>query len=79
MDVNRFEGKLGDSVHLIARWVVVDGKEEKVRMIRKSRITEPIKKDGENRFNALVAAESRAVATLAEEIAREIDKLQEKR
>lgn len=79
IDVNRFEGKLGDEVHLIARWVVIDGKENRVRLVRKSRITEPVEKGKHNRFNALIAAESRAVATLGEEISTAIRRLQGER
>jgi len=76
MDVNRFEGNPDGSVNLIARWMVLAGKEDQVRLVRKSRIMEPVKQDPENPYNALVAAKSRAIAVLAGEIAGEIRKLQ---
>lgn len=79
LDLNRFEGKIGDKVNLIARWVVVDGKEDRVRMIRKSRITVPVEKGGNNPYGALVAAKSHALAILGEEIAREIQRLEEEK
>jgi uncharacterized lipoprotein YmbA len=69
MEVIRFDGALGGETTLIARWVVFGAKEKKMLFVRKSSIAEPAKAKG---YEALVAAQSRAVENLSREIAEAI-------
>jgi uncharacterized lipoprotein YmbA len=69
MDVIRFDGSLGGDVSLIARWSILEGKERKVVFARKSTITEP---SGAQGYEAMVAANSRALEKLSREIAEAI-------
>jgi uncharacterized lipoprotein YmbA len=66
MDVIRFDGSLGGDVSLIARWAILEGKERKVVFTRKSTIREP---SGAQGYEAMVAANSRALEKLSREIA----------
>ena len=68
LDVEQFDGQLGDSVSLDVRWSVT-GREGRDIVFQTSSIEEPLStKD----YEGLVAAMSRAVATLSREIAKEI-------
>jgi hypothetical protein len=69
MDVIRFDGVLGGDVSLIARWAIVEGKERKTVFARKSTIIEP---SGAKSYEAMVAADSRALEKLSREIAEAI-------
>ncbi len=69
VDVTRFEGDIGKSVLLVARWSVSGEEEGKVPSARESNIREPV--EGPD-YDALVAAMSRALATLSREIAAAI-------
>ena len=69
VDVTRFEGDIGKSVLLVARWSVSGAEEGKVPSARESNIREPL--EGPD-YDALVAAMSRALATLSREIAAAI-------
>ena len=66
LDVIRFDGPLGGDVSLIVRWAILEGRERKVVSLRKSTITEP---SGEKGYEAMVAANSRALEKLSREIA----------
>jgi uncharacterized lipoprotein YmbA len=72
MDVIRFDGSLGGDVSLIVRWAILEGKERKVTSLRKSTITEP---SGGKDYEAMVAANSRALEKLSREIADAITAL----
>jgi uncharacterized lipoprotein YmbA len=72
MDVIRFDGPLGGDVSLIARWAVLQGKEKKLMSVRKSTIVEP---SGRKDYEAIVAADSRALEKLSREIAEVIKTL----
>jgi len=72
MDVIRFDGSLGGNVSLIARWAILEGKERKVVFARKSTIIEP---SGAQGYEAMVAANSRALEKLSREIAEAIKAL----
>lgn len=72
MEVIRFDGALGGDVTLIARWAVFKTKDKELVLIRKSSVTEPAKTKG---YEALVAAQSRAVEHLSREIAEVIKTL----
>jgi hypothetical protein len=72
LDVQQFDGGLGDAAVLKVTWIVT-GREGKAPLsVRKSMIQEPV--SGSD-YDALVSAQSRALAALSREIAAEIRKL----
>ena len=72
LDIQQFDGQLGETVVLRVTWIVT-GREGKTPLsVRKSDIQEPV--SGKD-YDALVAAQSRAVAALGREIAGEIRRL----
>jgi uncharacterized lipoprotein YmbA len=75
VDVIRFDGPLGGDVSLIARWAIFEGKERKLVSVRKSMIIEP---SGGKSYEAMVAADSRALEKLSREIAETIKTLSKK-
>ena len=66
LEVIRCDGRLGEAAHLVARWRVFGGPEKKLLKMNRSSIREPVTGPG---YAALVAAQSRAVARLSQEIA----------
>jgi uncharacterized protein len=66
VDVVRCDGRLGDAASLEARWSILAGPEKKVLKTSRSVIREPV--TGAD-YPALVAAQSRALARLSQEIA----------
>jgi uncharacterized protein len=69
VDVIRLDGRLGESAWLEARWSIFQGPGKKLLKIKRSTIQEPV--TGAD-YAALVAAQSRAVAKLSQEIASAI-------
>lgn len=69
IDVGRFDGAIGGDVLLAARWSVYRNDEKNVRLTRVSIVEEAVA--GQD-YEALVAAQTRAVARLGEEIAAAI-------
>ena len=69
VDIVRCDGRLGDAVWLEARWSIVGGPEKKLLKTNRSSIREPV--SGAD-YAALVAAQSRAIAKLSQEIAEAI-------
>jgi hypothetical protein len=69
VDVVRCDGRLGDAVWLEARWSIFGSPERKLLKTYRSNIREPV--SGTD-YAALVAAQSRALAKLSEEIAQAI-------
>jgi uncharacterized lipoprotein YmbA len=69
VDVVRCDGRLGDAVCLEARWSIFRGPEKKLLKMHRSSIGEPVR--GMD-YAALVAAQSRAVGQLSQEIAAAI-------
>jgi len=69
VEVVRCDGRLGDAAELVARWSVFKGPEKKLLKMNRSSIREPVT-GGD--YAALVAAQSRAVAKLSQEIAEAI-------
>jgi uncharacterized lipoprotein YmbA len=69
LDVVRCDGRLGDAAWLEVRWSVFKGPEKKLLKTNRSSIREPV---GGADYAALVAAQSRAVAKLSQEIAEAI-------
>ena len=72
MNLNRFEGAPGDRVVLEATWIVLEGPDKKEGVVQKSQITEPV--SGSD-YQALVAAQSRAVEKLGREMAKAVQTL----
>ena len=69
LEVIRCDGRLGEAAHLVARWRVFEGPEKKLIKMNRSSLSEPVTGPG---YAALVAAQSRAVAKLSQEIAEAI-------
>jgi len=75
LDVNQFDGRLGESVVLNSIWEIKQGKPGKEKTeIKRSIIEQPVSGDD---YNALVEAKSKALKTLSIEITDKI-RLQEK-
>ena len=72
VEVIRFDGPLGGDVSLVARWAILKGKEKQLIASRKSTILEP---SGGKSYEAMVAADSRALEKMSREIAEAIRKL----
>ncbi len=71
VDVIRCDGRLGDAAWLEVRWSIFKGPERKLLKTYRSDIREPV--SGAD-YGALVAAQSRALAQLSQEIAEAIQK-----
>jgi hypothetical protein len=71
VDVTRFEGVGGTMVILGARWRIL-GSDGSERVVRQASITEAMSAQG---YNALVAAMSRALGTLSQQIAAAVHQL----
>ena len=69
LDVVRCDGRLGEAAWLEARWSIFGGPEKKLLKINRSSIREPV--TGAD-YAAVVAAQSRALAKLSQEIAEAI-------
>ncbi len=69
VDVVRCDGRLGNAAYLEARWSIFKGPERKLIKTMRSNISEPVTGPG---YADLVAAQSRAVAKLSQEIATAI-------
>jgi uncharacterized protein len=66
LEIIRCDGRLGEAAYLVARWRVFGGPEKVLLKMSRSSIREPV--TGPD-YAALVAAQSRAVAKLSQEIA----------
>jgi len=71
VDVIRLDARLGEAAWLVARWSVLEGPEKKLLKMHRANISEPVS-GGD--YAAMVAAESRALAKLSQEIAAAIQK-----
>lgn len=69
VDVVRLDGRLGEAAWLVARWSVLSGPEKKLLKMSRSSIREPV--SGAD-YGAVVAAQSRALARLSQDIAEAI-------
>jgi uncharacterized lipoprotein YmbA len=65
LDVVRFDGDLEKEAWLVARWSIVGGKDKELLEVDRSSIREPVTGSG---YEALVTAQSRALARLSREI-----------
>ena len=76
VEVSRFDGELGKSVTLIARWSILESGEKKtLKAVRRSSIS---KSTEDKSYEAMVAALSRTVEDLSREIAETIKTLSQK-
>jgi uncharacterized protein len=71
LEVVRCDGRLGDAAWLVARWSIFGGPDKKLLQMGRSSIREPM--TGAD-YASLVAAQSRALAQLSQEIAKAIIK-----
>jgi uncharacterized lipoprotein YmbA len=69
VEVLQFDGTLGGDVVLVAKWGLIEEQGKKLLLAKRSSLKEPT---GAATYEALVAAQSRAVATLSREIAEGI-------
>jgi hypothetical protein len=69
LDVVRFDGDLEKDAWLVARWNIVGGKDKELLEVGRSSIREPVTGSG---YDALVTAQSRALAKLSHEIVEAI-------
>jgi uncharacterized lipoprotein YmbA len=72
LDVEQFDGRLGERVVLDVTWMVTDQEGTNQLLVRRSLIEEPV---SDKTYEALVVAESNGLATLSRTIVQEIRKL----
>jgi len=66
LDISRFDGSLGSQMELVARWAIFDGDGNSLYGVKATHIIEPTKGGG---YADMVAAQSRALASLSRELA----------
>jgi len=71
LDIVRCDARLGDAAWLEVRWSIFGGPKKKLLKMHRSSIREPV---GGTDYAAVVAAESRALAKLSQEISEAIQK-----
>lgn len=76
MEVSRFDGGFGGNINLRTRLTIIEGKGKKVLLYKNISLSEPVKGGS---YEALVAAQSRAMKHLSSEIADAIKNLACKR
>lgn len=69
IDISRFDGSLGESAELIARWAIFDKQGNILKSITSTHIIEPVQ---DITYADMVAAQSRALAALSHELATAI-------
>jgi uncharacterized lipoprotein YmbA len=69
LDIVRCDGRQNEDILLVARWRVLKGEGKEILAVRRSNITESVDGPG---YEALVAAQSRALAALSREIVKTI-------
>jgi len=72
LDVEQFDGQVGERVVLEVTWMVTDQEGTNQLMVRRSLVEEPV---SDETYEALVVAESNALATLSRTIVEEIRRL----
>jgi hypothetical protein len=72
LNVEQFDGQFGKHVILDVTWTVTGCEAGETLLVKKSKIREPVATEN---YEALVAAKSRALATLSRKIADEIKRL----
>ena len=76
LDIIRFDGSLSESVSLVARWSIFGGGGRNLLVQKTSSYTEPVASPD---YEALVSAQSAALAALSREIADRIRKISQNR
>ena len=71
IDVLRLDGNLGDKATLVAQWALLEGEEDDLKLMRRSKYQEPA---ADNTYKGLVLAQSRTVEKLSRDIAEAIKK-----
>lgn len=66
LDISRFDGSLGGQMELVARWAIFDGAGNSLYGVKATHIIEPTRGGG---YADMVAAQSRALASLSRELA----------
>jgi uncharacterized lipoprotein YmbA len=66
VEVIRIDGRLGEQATLVARWIILDEKDNAVLFTRKSNLSSPAQGGG---YEALVSAQSQTIAALSRDIA----------
>jgi uncharacterized lipoprotein YmbA len=66
LDISRFDGSLGGQMELVARWAIFDGDGNSLYGVKATHIIEPTRGGG---YADMVAAQSRALASLSRELA----------
>jgi len=68
----QMDGKLGDKAILVIRWAIIDGSDKSVLLTKRSKYTESVTGP---KYSALVAAQSRLIATFSQDVAGAIKSL----
>jgi len=71
VDVIRLDGNLGDKVTLVAQWALLEGEEDDLKLMRRSKYQETA---ADNTYKALVLAKSRMIEKLSRDMAAAIKK-----
>jgi uncharacterized lipoprotein YmbA len=66
VEVLLLDGTLGESASLVALWIIIDEKESRILLTRRSNFSSPATPGG---YEALVSAQSQNIAALSREIA----------
>jgi hypothetical protein len=66
------DGKLGETANLVTQWSIIDASDKSVLVTKNSQYTESVT---ETTYSALVAADSRLIATFSHDIAQAIKSL----
>jgi len=72
MEINQFDGRLGQYAQLDVTWAIIGRETRKILLVRKSLIKEPVQ--GED-YDTFVAAKSRILGTLSRQIAQGIKEI----
>jgi len=72
MEINQFDGRLGQYAQLDVTWAIIGRETRKILLVRKSLIREPVQ--GED-YDSFVAAKSRILGTLSRQIAQGIKEI----
>ncbi len=71
VDVLRLDGNLGDQVTLVAQWALLEGEDDDLKLVRRSKYQE---RAADKTYKGLVLAKSRTVEKLSRDIAADVKK-----
>ena len=69
VNIQKFTGQLGHQADLHATWMLIDEREKGEALVHRTNVSEPAEDES---YDALVAAQSRALATFSKEVAMAI-------